>query len=222
MAYVKYEAILDPPHEFLFSIGAAHEFGGTGTRRVGALSNGATGADVVLCQRAGRFADRLPPPPRLARLYHLSTIVGSPRPDNLLAGLAVEYSIPYLQSKVKAFDLPDLLRGMTPLVETLIVTPTRNSGDATTRQLLHRGSPIPERAGNSRSRREYRRTVPLVPGSASLPSSTCRSITSFRILSANRCFPGNDASPIASRRPDRKNSRSSGLRKADRSARPEG
>src|SRR6516164_6558798 len=32
-AYVKYEAILDPPREFLFSIGVTHEFGGTGTRR---------------------------------------------------------------------------------------------------------------------------------------------------------------------------------------------
>src|SRR6516164_2649028 len=39
-AYVKYEAILDPPREFLFSIGVAHEFGGTGTRRVGAASDG--------------------------------------------------------------------------------------------------------------------------------------------------------------------------------------
>ena len=42
LAYVKYEAILDPPHEFLFSVGTAHEFGGTGTRRVGAPQNGAT------------------------------------------------------------------------------------------------------------------------------------------------------------------------------------
>jgi len=31
LAYVKYEAILDPEHEFLFSVGTAHEFGGTGT-----------------------------------------------------------------------------------------------------------------------------------------------------------------------------------------------
>ena len=46
-----------------------------------------------------------------------------------MTGIAVEYSIPYLQSKVRAFDLPDVLRGMTPLVETFVVTTaTRNRG----------------------------------------------------------------------------------------------
>jgi hypothetical protein len=52
-----------------------------------------------------------------------------PRLDNLLTGIAVEYSIPYLQSKVQSFDLPDILRGMTPLVETFVTTATRNRGD---------------------------------------------------------------------------------------------
>ena len=50
----------------------------------------------------------------------------------MLTGIAVEYSIPYLQSKVQAFDLPDLVRGLTPIVETLVATPTRNRGGATT------------------------------------------------------------------------------------------
>ena len=49
-----------------------------------------------------------------------------------MAGLAVEYSIPYLQSKVRAFDLPDVLRGMTPIVEMLVLAPTRNRGSRTT------------------------------------------------------------------------------------------
>ena len=118
LAYVKYEAILDPPHEFLFSIGTAHEFGGTGTRRVGAPQNGATLVPTVF------FAKGLgdlpigylrPLAAQGFTTYQLSS--GSPRPDNFLAGLAVEYSIPYLQSKVRAFDLPDLLSGLTPLVE---------------------------------------------------------------------------------------------------------
>jgi hypothetical protein len=69
--------------------------------------------------------------------YQVSS--GSARPDNFTAGLAVEYSIPYLQSKVKAFDLPDLLRGMTLLVETLVVTPTRNRGPATTAAVVAPG-----------------------------------------------------------------------------------
>jgi len=140
LAYVKYEAILDPPHEFLFSIGAAQEFGGTGTRRVGARSNGATRVPTVF------FAKGLGDLPigylRPFAVQGYTTYVlssGSPRPDNFLAGLALEYSIPYLQSKVRAFGLPDFLRGMTPLVETLVVTPTRNRGGATTAAVVAPG-----------------------------------------------------------------------------------
>jgi hypothetical protein len=133
LAYVKYEAILDPEHEFLFSVGTAHEFGGTGTRRVGAPENGATLVPTTFFAKGlgdlpiGYFR---PLALQGFATYQLSS--GAPRPDNVLAGLAVEYSIPYLQSKVRAFDLPDLLRGMTPIIETLIATPTRNRGGSTT------------------------------------------------------------------------------------------
>ena len=140
LAYVKYEAIVDPPHEFLFSIGAAHEFGGTGTRRVGAPENGATLVPTTFFAKGlgdlpiGYFR---PLALQGFATYQLSS--GAPRPDNVLAGLAVEYSIPYLQSKVRAFDLPDLLRGMTPIVETLVVTPTRNRGGSTTAVIVAPG-----------------------------------------------------------------------------------
>src|SRR5262249_20695034 len=139
-AYVKYEAILDPPHEFLFSIGATHEFGGTGTRRAGAASDGATRVPAVYFAKGlGDLPIGYLRPLALQGFttYQLSS--GSSRADNFIAGLAVEYSIPYLQSKVKAFDLPDLLRGMTPLVETLIVTPTGNGRNTTTSAVVAPG-----------------------------------------------------------------------------------
>jgi hypothetical protein len=133
LAYAKYEAILDPPQEFLFSIGTAHEFGGTGTRRINAPRNGATLVPATYFAKG--FGDLpigylRPLAVQGFATYQLSS--GAPRPDNFLGGIAIEYSIPYLQSKVRAFDLPDLLRGLTPLVETLVVTPTRNRGGATT------------------------------------------------------------------------------------------
>ena len=140
LAYVKYEAILDPPHELLFSIGTAHEFGGTGTRRVGAPENGATLVPTTFFAKGlgdlpiGYFR---PLAFQGFATYQLSS--GAPRPDNFLAGLAVEYSIPYLQSKVRAFDLPDVLRGMTPIVETLVVAPTRNRGGSTTAVIVAPG-----------------------------------------------------------------------------------
>jgi hypothetical protein len=138
-AYVKYEAVLDPPHEFLFSFGAAHDFGGTGTRRVGAPSNGGTFVPTTF------FAKGLGDLPidylRPLALQGFATyrIASGSAPDNFLGGLAVEYSIPYLQSKVRALDLPDLVRGMTPIVETLVVAPTRNRGGATTAVIVAPG-----------------------------------------------------------------------------------
>ncbi len=139
LAYVKYEAVLDPPHEFLFSFGAAHEFGGTGTRRIGAPSNGGTLVPTTF------FAKGLGDLPigylRPLALQGFATyrIASGSAPDNFLGGLAVEYSIPYLQSKVQAFDLPDLVRGLTPIVETLVITPTRNRGGATTAVIVAPG-----------------------------------------------------------------------------------
>jgi hypothetical protein len=140
LAYVKYEAILDPEHEFLASIGAAHEFGGTGTNRVGAPSTGATLVPTMFFAKG--FGDLpigyfRPLAMQGFATYQLSS--GPSRPDNILTGLAIEYSIPYLQSKVRAFDLPDVLRGMTPLVETLVVTPTRNRGGTTTAAVVAPG-----------------------------------------------------------------------------------
>jgi hypothetical protein len=140
LAYVKYEAILDPSHEFLFSIGTAHEFGGTGTRRVGAPQNGATLVPTMFFAKGlGDLPIEYLRPLALQGFatYQLSS--GAPRPDNFLGGLAIEYSIPYLQSKVRAFDLPDLVRGLTPLVETLVVAPTRNRGGSTTAVIVAPG-----------------------------------------------------------------------------------
>jgi hypothetical protein len=140
LVYAKYEAILDPPHEFLFSIGTAHEFGGTGTRRVNAPRNGATLVPATYFAKG--FGDLpigylRPLAVQGFSTYQLSS--GAPRPDNFLAGVAIEYSVPYLQSKVRAFDLPDLVRGLTPLVETLVVTPTRNRGTTTTAVIVAPG-----------------------------------------------------------------------------------
>jgi hypothetical protein len=139
LAYVKYEAILDPPHEFLFSVGTAHEFGSTGTRRVGAQ----TGATLVPTTFFAKGLGDLPidylRPLALQGFATYQLSAAPARPDNVLAGLAIEYSIPYLQSKVRALDLPDLVRGMTPIVETLVVAPTRNRGGATTAVIVAPG-----------------------------------------------------------------------------------
>jgi hypothetical protein len=139
LAYVKYEAILYPPHEFLFSVGTAHEFGSTGTRRIGA-QNGATLVPTTFFAKGlGDLPIDYLRPLALQGFATYQLSAAPARPDNVLAGLAIEYSIPYLQSKVRALDLPDWVRGMTPIVETLVVTPTRNRGGATTAVIVAPG-----------------------------------------------------------------------------------
>ena len=62
-----------------------------------------------------------------------------PRPDLFRGGFAVQYSIPYLQSKVQSFDLPDLVRGLTPMTEILFTTPAGRSYGARTTALIAPG-----------------------------------------------------------------------------------
>jgi hypothetical protein len=123
---VKYIAVLDPAREALLSFGIDREWGGTGAKRVGASPIGATSPQVYFAKGLGDWdLGYLRPLAVIGNLgYQISD--GHGRPDKLLTGVAVEYSIPYLQSKVAAFDLPDLVRATTPVVETFVTTPVHN------------------------------------------------------------------------------------------------
>ena len=128
----QYLAILDPPHEALVSVGVNRQWGGTGTLGIGASPKGATTPTVYFAKGLGDLDIVYLRPLAVTGSVGYQAADAPPRPDNLLTGVAVEYSIPYLQSKVQAFDLPDLVRGMTPLVETFVVTPTSNRGSSRT------------------------------------------------------------------------------------------
>jgi hypothetical protein len=122
---IQYLAILAPAHEALVTLGVDQEFGGTGTRRIGASPQGATTPTVYFGKGLGDLDIGYLRPLAVTGMIGYQFADAPPRPDNLLTGIALEYSIPYLQSKVRAFDLPGLLRGMTPLVETFVTTETR-------------------------------------------------------------------------------------------------
>jgi hypothetical protein len=124
----QYLAILDPVREALVSVEVDREWGGTGARRIGAAPQGATAPTINFAKGMGDLDIGYLRPLAVTGSIAYRFADAAPRPDNLLTGITVEYSIPYLQSKVRAFDLPDLLRGMTPLVESLVVTPTSNRG----------------------------------------------------------------------------------------------
>jgi hypothetical protein len=135
---VQYLAILDPARELLVSVGANREWG-TGALRAGGSSSGATTPAVYFGKGLGDLDI-----PAL-RPFAVSGSIGyqladqSTRPDLLVTGFVVEYSIPYLVSKVSSTPLPDFLRAVTPMVEFQLTTPASNTRGATTAGLIAPG-----------------------------------------------------------------------------------
>jgi hypothetical protein len=125
-ASAQYEALLDPPHEFLFSLGVDRQFGGTGAGRVqrrGFSGIGATTPGFFFGKGLGDLDIGYLRPLAIEGTFGYLIADKSPRPDIVTSGFAIEYSIPYLESKVRAFDLPDLIRGLTPITELFLTTP---------------------------------------------------------------------------------------------------
>ena len=126
-ANAQYLAVLDGPHEFLFSVGIDRQFGGTGAGRVqrrGFSGVGATTPSIYFGKGLGDLDIGYLRPLAVSSTFGYLIADKSPRPDVAMPGFAIEYSIPYLQSKVRAFDLPDLIRGLTPITELFLTTPT--------------------------------------------------------------------------------------------------
>ncbi|HEV2300916.1 MAG TPA: hypothetical protein VGR91_05040 [Stellaceae bacterium] len=125
---VKYLAIRDAQHEALISLGVNREWGGTGAASIGAAASGATTPTLYFAKGLGDLDLGYLRPLALEGVLGWQFADTAPRSDAVVSGLALEYSIPYLQSKVRALPLPDPLRAMTPLVEAFVVSPTGPSG----------------------------------------------------------------------------------------------
>jgi hypothetical protein len=136
---VKYLAILDPASEFLFTIGADREFGGTGAQRIGANPRGATTPTVYFGKGLGDIGIDALRPLAVKGTFGYQITDGGQRSSQIQAGLAFEYSIPYLESKVRALGLPDLVANATPMVEFFMTTPTRSSPGSNTTLIVAPG-----------------------------------------------------------------------------------
>jgi hypothetical protein len=135
-ASAQYEALLDPPHEFLFSVGVDRQFGGTGAGRVqrrGFSGVGATTPSFFFGKGLGDLDIGYLRPLAIEGTFGYLIADKSPRPDTVTSGFAIEYSIPYLESKVRALGLPDPIRGLTPITEFFLTTPAgQNHGTPNT------------------------------------------------------------------------------------------
>ena len=124
-ATLQYEAILDPPHEFLLSVLLKHEFGGTGDQAAGSEKHGATTPGVTFGKGLGDL------PIGYWRPLAITGFAGyefgeGPRTNSFQVGISIQYSIPYLVSKVANVNMPRFLRGMTPITEVFFTNPVEH------------------------------------------------------------------------------------------------
>jgi hypothetical protein len=129
-ATLKYQLYINPAHELLLSVGVAHEFGGTGSSRV-ADDTGMTEPTFYFGKGLGDLPDGLSFLRPLAITgiagYQISDRSGAAAPPALEAGLAIEYSLRYLEGNVRYLGLPEFVDRLTPLVEFDYTIPTRRA-----------------------------------------------------------------------------------------------
>ncbi|HUI18479.1 MAG TPA: hypothetical protein VL244_12490 [Alphaproteobacteria bacterium] len=126
---VKYLAVLEPADEFLLSTGVAREWGGSGATgsgvaAIGASPKGATTPALTFGKGLGEIGPAYLRPFAVTGLLGYQVSDGAPRPDRWQIGVSLEYSLPYLESKVTSTELPDVVRALTPMVEVLLATPS--------------------------------------------------------------------------------------------------
>jgi hypothetical protein len=129
----KYQVWQNDAHEAIFSVGATMSLGGTGSKEVGADPGSVITPTLYFGKGFGDLPDSL----SYLRPFALTGTLGedfptSAEPNNLEWGLALEYSLPYLQSQVRDVDLPAPFKDMIPLVEFSFTTPENRGGGATT------------------------------------------------------------------------------------------
>jgi hypothetical protein len=133
----KYQTCVSPDHEFIFTLGIEREFGRTGTQHTGADEYGSTTPTIYFGKGLGDLPVGFLRPLAVTGQFSYSiadkglkaTPVTDPdtglisleynrgNSNQWFGGIAVMYSIPYLQSQVKELGLPSFVRGLTPIIE---------------------------------------------------------------------------------------------------------
>jgi len=140
---IKYVAFKNPAHEAIFSLGVNFEPGGVGAKKV---AEKVTTISPALYFGKG-FGD-LPDAVGLLRPFAVTGAIGIALPsrtrsddglgeieehsDTLELGLALEYSLPYLQSQVRNVGLGAPFDRMIPVIELSLETPLDRGGGKTT------------------------------------------------------------------------------------------
>ena len=125
----KYEVYQNDPHEFIASVGFTTGIGGTGSTNIGADSFTTLSPEIYLGKGLGDLPDSVgwlrPLAVTLTLTQNFPT--SAQASDSFESGIAIEYSIPYLQQSVVDLGIPAPFKDMIPLVE--ITTSTDENGD---------------------------------------------------------------------------------------------
>lgn len=128
----KYQTYVNAPHEFILSVGVVREFGSTGNTNQGADRFGSTSPTVYMGKGLGDLPIGLLRPLAITGElgYNFQDVKQNSTQDNqggqnaVNAAMSIQYSLPYLQSQVKDYGLPDVFNHMIPLVELTWHVPT--------------------------------------------------------------------------------------------------
>jgi hypothetical protein len=130
----KYQLFENAPHEFILSVGGEVDVGGTGSQVIGRESFSTYTPTLYAGKGFGDLPDQLKylKPLAVTGTFGYAIPGESVDPNALSWGLAVEYSIPYLQQHVEEIDWLRPLRNVIPLVELAMNSPLNHGGGQTT------------------------------------------------------------------------------------------
>ena len=115
----KYKFFEDDDHEMLMSAGLVADVGGTGASNVGDDGFSTFTPTFYFGKGMGDLPDSM----ALLKPFAITGTIGLALPQNgrdsyqFQPGIALEYSMQYLKSAVKDYDLPEFLNHLVPLVE---------------------------------------------------------------------------------------------------------
>lgn len=137
----KWQFLTSAAHETILSAGVSAEWGSTGAAGIGAERHTTFTPTLWFGQGAGDLPETMAWARPFAVTGQLGYAFPSRRrdpgepednPRTLVWGLALEYSLPYLQAHVRDIGLPDVVAHITPLVEASLQTPLAGPDRTTT------------------------------------------------------------------------------------------
>ncbi len=122
---VKYTVLRNEPHEAAASLAFEWEIGGVGKKAVGAEPSSTIAPSLLFGKGFGDLPDDLAflKPVALTGVFGAEIPLTRRESDALVYGVALQYSLPYLQSFVRDVGIPAPFNRLIPVVELLFSTP---------------------------------------------------------------------------------------------------